>query len=202
MDDRGHSGSGTLLRVALLAGVWTATWGCVGGAGRRTQEPALPAAGEIDIGTSTPTDSCPLTRGQVVMDLVNRYRQAEGMVPLRVDERLVDAALGHARDLSMLDGAPGHAGSDGSEPADRAAAAGYPWVRIGENVASAVPSASSVVGIWMNSEGHRHNILTPEFEDAGVGYLDAPGSQWGTYWVMVYGTPASDGSEHRLPCHP
>lgn len=201
MNGRERSRSKALLRAALAAGLCASAWACASGVGRRAAERSRPRGGADDEAPAL-ADSCPATRGQVVMELVNRYRRAEGMVPLRVDARLVEAAIDHARDLTTLEGTPAHAGSDGSEPADRATRVGYPWKRVGENVAAAVPSAASVVGIWMNSTGHRHNILTPEFEDAGVGYVDVPGSQWGTYWVMVYGTPSSDAPEHRVSCHP
>ena len=146
-------------------------------------------------------DSCPATRGEVVVDLVNRRRASAGLEPLRVDLRLVAAAQAHAEDLVGLPGVPGHEGSDGSAPSDRATRADYSWVRIGENVASGTPTASTVVALWMNSRGHRHNILTPEFTDAGVGVVDAKGSAWGTYWVMMYGTTGgAPGASVR--CHP
>ena len=57
------------------------------------------------------------------------------------------------------------------------------------------------MALWMNSRGHRHNILTPEFRDAGVGVVDARGSRWGSYWVMMYGTTSAEG-RHAVRCHP
>jgi uncharacterized protein YkwD len=146
-------------------------------------------------------DSCPRTRGQAVLELANLRRASAGLEPLEVDPRLVAAAQAHAEDLLGGSGVPGHGGSDGSAPADRATRADYPWTRIGENVASGTPTASTVVALWMNSRGHRHNMLTPEFRDAGVGVVDAPGSEWGTYWVMMYGR--TDGTERNpVRCHP
>ncbi len=167
----------------------------VAGATRATPSAPSPAA------VVAAADSCPATRGEAVLALVNLRRASAGLEPLEVDLRLMAAAQAHAEDLVAMPGVPAHEGSDGSAPADRADHAGYPWVRIGENVASGTPTASTVVALWMNSRGHRHNILTPEFRDAGVGVVDVPGSAWGTYWVMMYGR-TDDTERSTVRCHP
>jgi len=164
---------------------------------------AAPSAPGVSVASAAiAADSCPATRGQAVLEIVNLRRVAEGLGPLEVDPRLVAAAQAHAEDLFGHPGVPAHAGSDGSDPGVRAARRDYPWVRIGENVASGTPSASTVVALWMNSRGHRHNILTPEFRDAGVGVVDPPaGSSRGTYWVMEYGR-TEDAGRLSVRCHP
>lgn len=181
--------------AVLVAGLTSCARVGVAGAPRSSRAARSPAA------VAAAGDSCLRTRAQTVLDLVNLRRVSAGLEPLEVDTRLVAAAQAHAEDLVGLPGVPGHQGSDGSEPADRATHVEYPWLRIGENVASGTPSATTVVALWMNSSGHRHNILTPEFRDAGVGLVDEPGSAWGTYWVMMYGQ--TDGTDRKtVRCHP
>lgn len=145
---------------------------------------------------------CPATRGQLVLDLVNDHRARAGLEPLDPDALLVDAAVAHARDLADHTGSMGHLGSDGSEPPERITRAGYDWVRVGENVAGGTPTPSTAVAGWMRSADHRHNILTAAFEHAGVAYVDVPGSEWGTYWVMVYAVGDRAGRRSPLRCHP
>ncbi|OUD12521.1 hypothetical protein TPSD3_15635 [Thioflexithrix psekupsensis] len=63
-----------------------------------------------------------------------------------------------------------HTGSNGSKFSDRIEQTGYQYSRAGENVAAGQTSPAEVMNSWMNSEGHRANILTPEFTELGVGY--------------------------------
>lgn len=148
---------------------------------------------------ATAPDSCAPTRGQKVMELVNARRAQAGLEPLEVDEQLVAAAEEHAHDLVGRSGVPGHEGSDGSHAPERVTRAGYVWTRVAENVAAGVTEPSMVVALWMNSQGHRQNILTPEFRDAGVG---SAGSPRRTIWVMVYGHAPADQPRKTLSCHP
>jgi uncharacterized protein YkwD len=69
-----------------------------------------------------------------------------------------------------------HTSPDGQGPGDRAAAAGYPrWS--GENIAAGYPTPAAVVEGWMNSAGHRANILNCQSKATGVGY-DARRNMW------------------------
>lgn len=195
-----HAGRALLLALGLAG---CARVGTVGPAGTGGGAPGdvMASTGVSSVAAEAAADTCPSTRGQTVVALVNVRRVSAGLEPLEIDPRLVAAAQAHAEDLVGLPGVPAHEGSDGSAPGDRATRVDYPWVRIGENVASGTPTASTVVALWMNSRGHRHNILTPEFRDAGVGVVDAPGSAWGTYWVMMYGR-TREGERSTVRCHP
>lgn len=192
------------MRKGLRAGAWVGALACGLTACTRVGVSGVEGASALSgaAAVQAPADPCPLTRGQVVVELVNRRRSAAGLEPLAVDLRLVGAAQAHAEDLMGMPDAPAHEGSDGSAPGDRARRADYPWMLVGENVASGAPGASTVVAAWMNSKGHRHNILTPEFRDAGVGVVDAPGTRWGTYWVMMYGRTGDDVERQPIRCHP
>jgi len=151
--------------------------------------------------------ACPRTPGQALFEFVNGRREAEGLEPLRIDRRLVAAAMAHARDLASGGVPLGHVGSDGSEPTDRTKAQNYDYARVAENVASGLPSASVIATGWMGSEGHRHNILTPDFRDAGVAYVEAPDPERGPFWVMMYGrlqdgVPQRTSGDYRVRCIP
>lgn len=72
---------------------------------------------------------------------------------------------------------------------DRLAGAGYLWLAYGENVALGQQSAADVVDSWMQSRGHRKNILSPDFTELGAGYaIDRAGRP---YYVQVFGSPSS-----------
>ena len=68
---------------------------------------------------------------------------------------------------------------------DRARYVGYPFGRLAENVALGYPNAETVVQGWMNSRGHRHNILDGTVEETGIGI--ARSSAGGLYYCQVFG---------------
>ncbi|MGA4838463.1 CAP domain-containing protein [Streptomyces sp. G45] len=119
-----------------------------------------------------------------VLALTNGHRAAAGLGPLAPDPRLAAAAQGHSADM-VARGFYAHTAPDGSEPWDRAAAAGSTHRRIGENIACGQRSPTEVVTGWMNSPGHRANILKPSFTHLGVGFVG--GGAAGTYWTQLFG---------------
>ncbi len=106
-----------------------------------------------------------------VLGGINAQRAANGCGPLASDGQLNAAASRHANDMQSS-GVTGHDGSDGSNPASRIADAGYsPVARWAENVywgTGGGATADAAVTWWMNSPGHRANILNCEFVDVGV----------------------------------
>lgn len=121
-----------------------------------------------------------------VVDLVNAERSRRGLAPLRSDARLGTAAQRHSEDQARR-GRMSHTGSDGSSAGDRIRRAGYVWRSWAENVAHGYSSPEAVVAGWMNSPGHRRNILSANV-DTGVGV--AIGADGRTYWTQVFATPA------------
>lgn len=77
-----------------------------------------------------------------------------------------------------------HTSPDGSDPGDRVTAAGYRWSTYGENIAKGQSSPASVMDSWMNSPGHRANIVNCAFKEIGVGKQDSSG---GPVWTQVFG---------------
>ncbi|MFF5979050.1 CAP domain-containing protein [Streptomyces olindensis] len=119
-----------------------------------------------------------------VTDLTNRERARAGLPPLAVDPLLTAAAQAHSADM-VARAFYAHTAPDGSRPWDRAAAAGSTRRSIGENIACGQRSPAEVVEGWMNSPGHRANILKPGFTHIGIGF--AGGGRAGTYWTQLFG---------------
>ncbi|MDX3456483.1 CAP domain-containing protein [Streptomyces sp. ME02-8801-2C] len=119
-----------------------------------------------------------------VIELTNRERARAGLPPLASDALLARAAQAHSTDM-VARAFYSHTGPDGSQPWDRAAAAGSTRRTIGENIACGQRSAAEVVEGWMNSPGHRANILKREFTHIGIGF--AGGGKAGTYWTQLFG---------------
>jgi hypothetical protein len=126
-----------------------------------------------------------------VLLLVNQRRAAEGVAPLQSSAALAKAAQAWAKSMAATSYLS-HKGIDGSTPADRIAAAGYRGAGVGENLARGFNTATAVVDAWMNSAGHRANILKPDFTDAGVGMAVG---RAGTYWVIDFGASGAASSQ-------
>jgi uncharacterized protein YkwD len=124
-------------------------------------------------------------QAQVVV-LVNRQRAAGGCGPLAVNAKLTVAAQLHSEDQAAHN-TMSHTGSDGSSPWDRTKRAGYPNA-IAENVAAGYPDAEAVMQGWMNSPGHRANIMNCAARAIGVGYAKAAGGT--PYWTQDFGSTA------------
>ncbi|WP_258574817.1 CAP domain-containing protein, partial [Streptomyces shenzhenensis] len=132
-----------------------------------------------------PLTQAGLARTQAeVADLTNRERTRAGLRPLAVDPQLAAAAQAYSTDMAVRD-FYSHTSPEGTQPWDRAAAAGSRRRTIGENIACGQRSAAEVVDGWMNSPGHRANILRPDFTHIGIGF--AGGGRAGTYWTQLFG---------------
>jgi uncharacterized protein YkwD len=115
-----------------------------------------------------------------VIRLTNLERAKHDLPALKSNAELNRAADNHAEKMADK-GFFSHYGRDGSKPWDRAEDVGYDSRGFGENIARGQRTPEEVVDAWMNSSGHRANILSSRFEDIGVGYED-------NYWVQSFGT--------------
>jgi uncharacterized protein YkwD len=123
-----------------------------------------------------------------VVDLTNAERTRAGLTAFRTSTRLGEAARIQAEQM-VAAGRLEHVLPDARYPRleDRLDAAGYRWQAAGENLAFGQPSAAAVVNTWMQSPGHRANILHTTFSEIGVAHLvDANGRP---YYVQVFGRP-------------
>ncbi len=119
-----------------------------------------------------------------VVRLTNAERAKGGCGPLKHDARLHAAALGHSKDMSANNYFD-HDSLDGRDVADRVNAAGFSWTAVGENIAMGYPTAAAVVKGWMNSPGHRQNIMNCSYTHIGVGYAKSGGP----YWTQDFAKP-------------
>lgn len=118
-----------------------------------------------------------------VLALVNKERAAAGCSPLTANDRLTRAADDYS-DVMASSGVMSHTGPDGSTMTTRVEAAGYQWSTLGENIAQGQADAASVMKSWMNSPGHRANILNCSFKELGVGVHFGDGGPW---WTQDFG---------------
>jgi uncharacterized protein YkwD len=123
-----------------------------------------------------------------VVDLTNVERTRGGLTVLASNARLMHAAQLHAEQMAQA-GRLDHVLSNATypRPEDRLAAASYRWQAYAENVAQGQRTAAEVVNGWMQSSGHRANIMNPTYTEMGAGY--ARDSDGRSYWVQVFGKP-------------
>jgi len=124
-----------------------------------------------------------------VFELTNIERELHGLHPLIWDYTLWTAARDHSLDMEG-NNIFGHTGSDGTTPRQRIERAGITWATgWSENVARGQIRPEDVVAAWMNSPGHRDNILRVTSTHMGVGYIERrPGGLAisPTYWTQKF----------------
>jgi hypothetical protein len=128
-----------------------------------------------------------------VISLTNARRAEGGCGPVAAQGELARAAQGHADDMAANDYFD-HQSQDGRSPGDRAAAQGYTGNGWGENIAQGQQTPADVVEGWMNSEGHRANIMNCDWTSIGVGY-----NAEARTWVQVFGAGDDDESAPPAP---
>lgn len=131
---------------------------------------------------------------QKVLDLTNQFRVENGRSPLTLNQDLTEAAQDHVEDMAQ-DDFFSHTGKDGSSVLDRVQDAGYAPRAVGENIAAGQTTPEQVVQGWINSPGHRSNMLSPNFTEIGIGYEflanDTGNINYNHYWAQVFGKSLS-----------
>ncbi len=117
-----------------------------------------------------------------VVELVNKERAAYGLSALKVKNDLHKAANTRAHEITQVFS---HNRPDGSSCYTVLEEYGLNYGYRGENIAAGYRSPEEVVDGWMQSEGHRANILNPEFNYIGVGCVNAD-DIYGLYWVQIF----------------
>ncbi|EJL44124.1 CAP domain-containing protein [Brevibacillus agri] len=113
-----------------------------------------------------------------VADLVNQERAKAGLAPVTMDAALSKVALAKAADMSNNNYFD-HTSPTYGSPFDMMKQFGISYMTAGENIAMGQRSPQEVMTQWMNSEGHRKNIMNPAFTKIGVGYTNG-------YWVQEF----------------
>lgn len=121
---------------------------------------------------------------QQLVNAVNAERKKVGAQPLIVNYSLMEAAWKHTVHQANIRSIC-HEGCGDGTVRSRIEATGYKWADFGENVAMGQPSVSAVMTAWMNSSGHKRNILNKDFTDIGVGHVTSNTH----YWTQVFGVP-------------
>jgi uncharacterized protein YkwD len=113
-----------------------------------------------------------------LLKLVNEARATDGKQPLKMNAKLVAAAEFHANDMKN-NNFFSHVGSNGSSVGDRVKGQGYSWNRVAENIANGQRTVQEVHNTWMNSSGHRGNILSADYTEIGMARV-------ANLWVQVF----------------
>lgn len=140
---------------------------------------AAPAAPALSLVATTTTPA------QQMLQLVNAARAKAGCEPVRLESRLSAAATKYSQSMSRNDFFS-HTGVDGSTFVSRIEREGYTAPR-SENIAAGSTTAEATMQQWMNSSGHRRNILDCTAEDMGLGVASSGDSRFGTYWTQEFG---------------
>ncbi len=137
----------------------------------------------------TPTPSAATTQDameQEVLRLVNEERGKAGLSPLTTNSQLTQATRLRAKELVSK---YSHDRPDGRSCFSVLADFGLVYQTVGENIAYGQESAKQVMNSWMNSQGHRENILNKDYKEIGIGAYTDNGT---TYWVQLFMTSIND----------
>lgn len=125
---------------------------------------------------------------QRVLELVNEERAKANLPSLVLNERLCVTARWHAMDMAV-GGYFDHKDRRGRSPGQRLNSFGYRFHYCGQNIAAGQQNADEAFEAWMNSPGHRENILRKEFKEIGIAFVQNPNSRYHRYWVQDFGAP-------------
>src|SRR5690606_7451058 len=123
---------------------------------------------------------------QQVVALVNEQRSAAGCGALASDSRLTAAARAHSADMAAR-GYFAHTTPEGVTFAERITSAGYRWSYAAENIARGQRDPQAVMWSWMNSDGHRRNILNCALRHIGVGLAYDANNR--PHWTQDFASP-------------
>jgi uncharacterized protein YkwD len=131
-----------------------------------------------------------------VVRLMNDWRASEGLQPLRQDDRLMLAAgdrMRHMEEESFWS----HRSPDGVTPFVWLRVRAYDFRNAGENLATGFETASLLVQSWMESPGHRANIMSDVYQDCGVAIIEGStrGPATGKSVVVLFGRKKAEASQ-------
>ena len=135
-----------------------------------------------DDSTNSTSNPCGSDTETEVVRLANESRVEEGLGTLECDANMTLAARIHSQDMCDQ-GYFSHTSLDGRTPWDRMREQGVSFGRGAENIARGQGSPASVHSSWMNSPGHRANLLGRGLRRIGVGFVNCNGAR---YWTQVF----------------
>jgi uncharacterized YkwD family protein len=150
-------------------------------AAQQQQQPAEQQSSQAEQTNKTEQTSSQLSEyEQQVVDLTNQERAKNGLPALKVDLELSKVAREKSSDMQR-NNYFSHTSPTYGSPFDMMKQFGITYKAAGENIAKGQRSPEEVVNAWMNSEGHRKNILSANFTHIGVGYVAE-----GNYWTQQF----------------
>ncbi len=142
----------------------------------QNEKPATPSTSSTPSTTTSDVNAFE----QEVVKLTNAERTKAGLSPLQTDDKLMAAAREKSQDMQS-NNYFSHTSPTFGSPFDRMKALGIAYKSAGENIAQGQRSPQEVVQAWMDSPGHRANILNGKFTHIGVGYVKS-----GNYWTQQF----------------
>lgn len=139
--------------------------------------------GDTNTSNDETADEDASEQAQAVLKIVNQERSKQGLKALILDKQLNKVAQLKAEDMKKNNYFDHNSPTLGS-PFDLMRSQGVSYRTAGENIAAGQQSAQAVMESWMNSSGHRANILNGNYTKLGVGF--ATGGSYGTYWVQEF----------------
>ena len=137
----------------------------------------------IEIQNETPNGVTESAEAEQVLNLVNKERAKQNLQPLTLSAKLTSIANVKAADMRD-NNYFSHTSPNYGSPFEMLQQFGVSYTAAGENIAAGQKSAEAVMTDWLNSSGHRANIMNKEYKELGVGYVT--GGSYGTYWVQLF----------------
>ena len=179
---------GVVIVVALVAG----SFGFLLGANSENEVVVnstvlIDSSSSTSIDTDAPIGVAITPEEQEMLDSVNEERSRESLALVTWCPALARSATDHSQDMALKNYFE-HESLDGREVSDRAKSQGYDFQTVGENIAVGQRDVTEVMQGWMDSPGHRENILRPQFTHLGSGVAigDFEGQQ-SIYWTQNFG---------------
>ncbi len=144
-------------------------------------EPSKPVQKPVESKpVETPTNATMSDVEKQVLNLTNVERQKAGLKPLQIDTKLQNSARQKSNDMAT-NRYFSHTSPTYGSPFDQMKANGITYRAAAENIAMGQRTAEEVVKAWMESPGHRQNILTPGYTHIGIGH-----DKNGNYWTQQF----------------
>ena len=140
-----------------------------------------PPSEETNTPENKPEADKELTFAEQVVELVNQERTKAGLSAVTLDQNIASAALVRAKEIET---SFSHTRPNGSKFSTALTEQGVTFKGAGENIAWGQKSPEAVIQAWMNSEGHRANILNKNFTKIGVGYYQNAAGR--NFWTQLF----------------
>lgn len=130
-----------------------------------------------------PTENATSSEAEAVLKLVNEERSKQGLKSLKLSTTLTSIATTKSKDMAV-NNYFSHTSPTYGSPFEMLQHFGVTYRSAGENIAAGQKTPQEVMNAWMNSSGHRANILNSSYTELGVGYYK--GGSYGHYWTQEF----------------